>query len=1080
MVDLPTIPERIPTVTAPQSRVSSEQVAGPFTLLAHSMAEAGQELGQVAERVAEKEGYQSVRKDNDGNYVVDRSAIPILGPSADKFEHAAKFSYLAKMKPEIENKLTEIKIKHPNDPAAFMEAAETYRDTLLGREGDPAMGVALGKIIDENTSHHYRSALVELDRRNVSDATIGFKNELTGLDNKLAALARQGGVDTPEYQAALSDVSTIYRQLVSDPRFKYPPERVQQELEAMASRHRGEALIGRAMSIYDKATPTSAAEARKFLTETAWDPGLNLSPPERAQIVTRGLAALEGRTAENKALVDANKMLIRETIEGLKTSAPYDERRVNDLMDRSLGIGDVESYYKLASYKAFQPLRVMLAGASDEDRIKLYRGLSAPPPGLIDRIAQAESGGNAGAVSLTSSARGLGQFINSTWLDMVKRNRPDLAAGKSDAEVLALRTDPALSKEMIGAYATENRERLSAAGVRTDDAAVYLAHFLGPGDAIKVLKAAPGTPLTGVVAGPSIAANQGIFTRNPTPEKLIAWAGGKVAGASEGPATTFQDATRQELINDVARRVGTQTEGLVTTAVTALGRGRTLGAEEIRMIADGITISGRRDLLPKLEEAAAAYDLANGLTNQPASVRQALRGQLQTEATGADTARRVVIDKAEETVKAVERGMAETPYSTAAQRGIHQPPGAFDFANPRSVEVEAGKRVADQMVQRNYDGTGPISVFEGREADGFRQALTQGDPQKAAALLGVLNTLPADVLRATLTSDAGKAALDGMVRSYEPTRLNAAMSTLDRMWRSDPVGFEREFGAKTLDRMQVWQGWKDGAGPIEVAERFKRADDPSFAAAREALVKEANTELDKWKPADVMNAITERPFLNRIPFVAPSLPSDPIYTQAGRVHVPESAVQTGALKADFDRIYKDLRSYGGDADEAATKSAERLKLLWGTSNGQFMRHPPERYYPPDGSGSHDWMQRQLEDDVGKVMGRPRFDPLTGTVANDWQTRIVADAQTETDISAGRPPSYQVFVIDGRTGRIDAPRDAGGNAMRMRWDPAGPQAVAREEFGRRRGNVTGLFDVMEGGAVDRRVQIENQRRAIQGY
>jgi soluble lytic murein transglycosylase-like protein len=77
--------------------------------------------------------------------------------------------------------------------------------------------------------------------------------------------------------------------------------------------------------------------------------------------------------------------------------------------------------------------------------------------GLIDSIIGAESGGNPNATNPTSSASGLGQFIDSTWLNTIKTARPDLAEGKSDAELLALKTNPELSRQMTEAYATRTK-----------------------------------------------------------------------------------------------------------------------------------------------------------------------------------------------------------------------------------------------------------------------------------------------------------------------------------------------------------------------------------------------------------------------------------------------------------------------------------------------------------------------------------------------------------------------------------------------------------------------------------------------
>ncbi|MGF7213100.1 hypothetical protein GGE65_007736 [Skermanella aerolata] len=106
------------------------------------------------------------------------------------------------------------------------------------------------------------------------------------------------------------------------------------------------------------------------------------------------------------------------------------------------------------------------------------------------------STGNPAARNPNSTAMGDGQFIESTWLDLMKRNRPDLVKGKTDADILSMRSDPKLSREMIDTYGLENRDFLQGAGVKNvGPAEQYLAHFLGPDGAAKALTGDPTMPL---------------------------------------------------------------------------------------------------------------------------------------------------------------------------------------------------------------------------------------------------------------------------------------------------------------------------------------------------------------------------------------------------------------------------------------------------------------------------------------------------------------------------------------------------------------------------------------------------------
>lgn len=149
---------------------------------------------------------------------------------------------------------------------------------------------------------------------------------------------------------------------------------------------------------------------------------------------------------------------------------------------------------------------------------------------LVDRIIGAESGGDPNARNPNSSASGAGQFIDGTWLDTIKAARPDLAAGKSDADLLALKADPQLSRQMTDAYATQNAGILSKAGLPVTPGTTYLAHFAGPGGAVGVLNADPSTP-AGAILGPAVVkANP--FLANMTAADLTAWADRKMGGAT--------------------------------------------------------------------------------------------------------------------------------------------------------------------------------------------------------------------------------------------------------------------------------------------------------------------------------------------------------------------------------------------------------------------------------------------------------------------------------------------------------------------------------------------------------------------
>jgi hypothetical protein len=149
--------------------------------------------------------------------------------------------------------------------------------------------------------------------------------------------------------------------------------------------------------------------------------------------------------------------------------------------------------------------------------------------GYLLAQAKVESGLNPAAKAATSSARGLYQFTNATWLETVRKHgaahglgwaADAIASGAAGAgsamrqTILGLRDNAQAAALMAGEFARDNGKALEAKLGRAAGATdLYMAHFLGAGGAGKFLSALEKAPETAAASlfPAAAAANRRVF-----------------------------------------------------------------------------------------------------------------------------------------------------------------------------------------------------------------------------------------------------------------------------------------------------------------------------------------------------------------------------------------------------------------------------------------------------------------------------------------------------------------------------------------------------------------------------------------
>jgi hypothetical protein len=146
-------------------------------------------------------------------------------------------------------------------------------------------------------------------------------------------------------------------------------------------------------------------------------------------------------------------------------------------------------------------------------------------PGLLAKIAHFESGFNSEAKpvrkrdgKVLSSAHGYGQFLDGTWVEMVRKHGTkygiENAGTLSKAEALKLRSNKDLQAALLAEFTKGNLEKGRQFGGANDDANVYALHNLGAGDGQKFLTALrknPNARVGDILSQKVISGNQSLY-----------------------------------------------------------------------------------------------------------------------------------------------------------------------------------------------------------------------------------------------------------------------------------------------------------------------------------------------------------------------------------------------------------------------------------------------------------------------------------------------------------------------------------------------------------------------------------------
>lgn len=145
------------------------------------------------------------------------------------------------------------------------------------------------------------------------------------------------------------------------------------------------------------------------------------------------------------------------------------------------------------------------------------------------QVGKSESGGRWNAQSSTSTAYGMYQITEDTWL-RTARTVPSLK-GLSREALLNRRSNPAAQDAVFRALTDANRAALRRIGAAETHGNLYLMHFAGQGGAERILRAAPDTPIEQLLSARAINANR--WLRGKSAADMREWAARKMGEAPD-------------------------------------------------------------------------------------------------------------------------------------------------------------------------------------------------------------------------------------------------------------------------------------------------------------------------------------------------------------------------------------------------------------------------------------------------------------------------------------------------------------------------------------------------------------------
>lgn len=282
-----------------------------------------------------------------------------------------------------------------------------------------------------------------------------------------------------------------------------------------------------------------------------------------------------------------------------------------------------------------------------------------------------------------------------------------------------------------------------------------------------------------------------------------------------------------------------------------------------------------------------------------------------------------------------------------------------------------------------------------------------------------------------ILTKTGAAAIRGGIESPDAEEVQRSVAVASQMMQRNPLIFNSVQGGDKIEKAaNLFTHLIDNRNmnPVQAAQRVVEMQRPEY---------KKTIRLDEVQEKSMMDDLRKNAFKD---MAKASMPGSSMFW-SNRFGKPEQGLEAAMTYAE--EVIDHYREFG-DLESAKSHALKSMEKFYGVSNGVLMKFPPEKVYPPDSKGSHEWLYKQAAQDIKARFGEDV----------DIRDIVLGPVRVETGEAwrAGRPAPYQIMwtkTVNGQKIPHTTPFGTGFVGDFNRWRSENEKPV-EQQFNDQRG------------------------------